>query len=536
MARKIWAKIIKYSGLIHFKPITVAEKCRLQFGGAVILILFLALLIPHYWMHQLTKKTLYDTARAIRNLIKDDNFNLDTSKGKGILRLPESPTDANHISISPVRWIQFAKNSPDLSQELTAKQQEIAKRLLSEKQNNDFCWIDYSTTTPQVKYLAIIRAKDLGLENEHVDAAAPGFSPEEPVGVFITQIPATQIHRTKLLNNLVIIAAGLIAGIGAIVAFYVIAQRIILRPVRQFRALINNIAEGNLDARSVIKTRDEYEKLADAFNSMLDGLQESQEKLRHANLTLDNKIAEVSERNIELFKANKLKSEFLANMSHEFRTPLNAILGFADLLKSKSATEKNTRYAENIITSGRNLLSMINDLLELAKAEAGKIELKIEKTSIPDLCKGLVSFFTPLVEDKNLILELTIHDTPPTVHTDPQKLQQILYNFISNAIKFTPQHGKIHLAVKMQSEKMVRISVTDSGPGITKKDSESIFEKFRQADSSITRTAEGTGLGLAISKELSTLLAGNIGLESTPGEGSIFWLEIPITIKSDTNQ
>ena len=536
MARKIWAKIIKYSGLVRFKPVTVAEKCRLQFGSAVILIIFLALLIPHYWMHQLTKKMPYDMGRAILNLTKDDNFNLDNSKGKGLLRLTENAADANALALSPVRWIRFTKNPPGLSQKLTEKQLEIVQRLLTQKQGNDYCWLDNSTPTPQIKYLAIIQAKDLGIENEYIDVAAPGFNPEEPVGIFITQIPVTQMHRTQLLNNLAIISAGLIAGIGALVAFYVIAQRIILRPIRQFRSLFNNIAEGNLNARSAIKTKDEYEKLANAFNSMLDGLQESQEKLRHVNLTLDNKIAEVSQRNIDLFKANKLKSEFLANMSHEFRTPLNAILGFADLLKSKSITEKNTRYAENIITSGRNLLSMINDLLELAKAEAGKIELKIEKTSIPDLCKGLISFFSPLVKDKDLILQLTIHDKIPTVHTDPQKLQQILYNFISNAIKFTPQHGKIHLAVKMQSEKMVRISVTDSGPGIAEKDAEAIFEKFRQADSSITRTAEGTGLGLAISKELSALLAGNIGLENAPGQGSNFWLEIPITIKSDTNQ
>ena len=156
------------------------------------------------------------------------------------------------------------------------------------------------------------------------------------------------------------------------VAFYSIAQRIILRPIRQLRALVGNVAEGNLDARSAIKTGDEYEKLSDAFNEMLDGLQESQEKIRQANVQLDAKIAQLSDRNIELFKANKLKSEFLANMSHEFRTPLNAILGFAQLLREKpaDAPEKSKRYAENIIASGRSLLNMINDLLDLAKAQA----------------------------------------------------------------------------------------------------------------------------------------------------------------------
>ena len=130
--------------------------------------------------------------------------------------------------------------------------------------------------------------------------------------------------------------AGLLAATGAMVAFYTIIQRVILRPIRQLRALVNNIAEGNYDMRSSIQTGDEYEQLSDAFNHMLDNLMESQDKLQRANQQLDAKIAQLSEKNIELFKANKLKSEFLANMSHEFRTPLNAILGFAELLARKA--------------------------------------------------------------------------------------------------------------------------------------------------------------------------------------------------------
>jgi signal transduction histidine kinase len=265
---------------------------------------------------------------------------------------------------------------------------------------------------------------------------------------------------------------------------------------------------------------------------MLDGLQAAQEKLRQANKQLDAKIAQLSDRNIELFRANKLKSEFLANMSHEFRTPLNAILGFAQLLGEKPADniEKSKRYAENIITSGRSLLNMINDLLDLAKAEAGKMTLRVEKTSVQQLCSGLAAFFSPLIERKGIEVKLDIATDIPLIGTDSGKLQQILYNLLSNAVKFTPEAGEIKISAKMLDDITVRIAVTDSGAGIPQQDQEKIFEKFRQIDGSITRPESGTGLGLAICKELTELLAGTISLESKLGEGSTFYIDIPISL------
>jgi signal transduction histidine kinase len=334
------------------------------------------------------------------------------------------------------------------------------------------------------------------------------------------------------MNRLWTSIAGLLAAIGAMVAFYIIVQRVILRPIRQLRAMVNNISEGNLDARSAIKSGDEYERLSDAFNDMLDGLQESQEKLRQANKNLDAKIAQLSDRNIELFKANKLKSEFLANMSHEFRTPLNAILGFAQLLRERPADdiEKSKRYAENIITSGRSLLNMINDLLDFAKAEAGRIEVRIEKMSIRQLCENLTGFFVPLTEQKKIELALDIADDIPLVQTDYGKVQQILYNLLSNAIKFTSEGGSVRISAAMAGDVTVRISVADTGCGIAEEHKDRIFEKFRQLDGSITRQGSGTGLGLAICKELAELLAGSISVQSEVGKGSVFSLEIPVNL------
>lgn len=532
MAKQFKEKLADMFKNIQLKPVTVAAKCRLQFGGAVILIIFLALLIPHYWMGKLTDNAGIDLGRTILYLVKNDKFVLDKTMGKGVSRL-KLPEDANAVDL-PVRWVEIKKDDPNSLGELSHEERTIVKGILRDDSIDDYFWISTGKNgVSYSNYITVVRAKDISSDSQYIENVASGFSANEPVGVLITQTPALQISRTKLFNNLAIIVAGLVAGVGALVAFYIIAQRIILSPIRQIRAMVNNVTEGNLDARSTIKTQDEYQRLADAFNSMLDGLQASQEKLRKANTQLDTKISELSDRNIELYKANKLQSEFLANISHEFRTPLNAILGFAEILKSKGENDKNIRYADNIVTSGRNLLTMINDLLELAKLEAGRMELRQESTSIPELCRGLVTFFAPLIETKNMKMEFVLKNDIPLFYTDQMKIQQILFNFISNAIKFTPEEGSIEISAGMIDDKTVRIEVTDTGMGIAEKDYEKIFEKFRQSDSSITRKISGTGLGLAISKELAMLLAGNIGVISKEGHGSTFWLEIPLMEKPE---
>jgi signal transduction histidine kinase len=277
-------------------------------------------------------------------------------------------------------------------------------------------------------------------------------------------------------------------------------------------------------------------------------LQTTQEKLRQANKQLDDKIAELSKRNIELFKANKIKSEFLANISHEFRTPLNAILGFAQVLREKPVglrKAKAQRYAENIITSGNSLLNMINDLLDLAKARAGKMDLHIQEVSVADLFEALVSEFSLLAAEKKIKIKLIGDSDLPVLVTDVGRVRQILYNFLSNALKFTPERGRIEMQAIFPAPgsestgpeaRMIRLAVTDNGCGVADADKEKIFEKFRQADGSITRESTGSGLGLTISTELAAMLAGSIGLESPPPrrkKGSRFWLDIPVTLTKD---
>ena len=529
--KKLFKHLVeKFSFRIKFSPTTVAGKCRLQFGLAIILILALALLIPYYWMGKLTEKAPLDAGGAIVELVLNGHVcSYDKLKEASILGEfaadKEGPVKLDETR--KIHWIPLKENRDQAISLLNRQQKDALEILLSEEAPLGYSWLKQNKGIPYRYYMQLVRAKDVQLTPQD---AAELFNPKEVLGAVMVITSDFQTSNTYMMNSVCIIFAGLLAGSGAIIALYIIIQKVILSPIRQLRALVNNISEGNLDSRSAIKTDDEYQRLSEAFNSMLDGLEDSQEKLRDTNKQLDEKIVELSERNIELFKANKLKSEFLANMSHEFRTPLNSILGFADILREKPAedAEKSRRYAENIIRSGRNLLNMINDLLDLAKAEAGKIKLHIDRTSIQELCSSLAAFFSPMTEKKLIKMKVKVEPDIPIVDTDAGKVQQILYNFISNAIKFTPEKGKIEISASMLDDKTVRIAVSDNGCGIDESLQDKIFEKFRQIDGSITRIGAGTGLGLAISKELAALLAAGISLESQVGQGTTFYLDIPI--------
>ena len=546
--KRIWRR---RSRLFRLWPLSLARKVQVTFGAAVVLVLLLALSILYIWMGQLTKKDMFDTGRARSKVLLDRHFQLKDSTQT----LPplDAAGQARDVNDSDISWIRFTEEGQTELSLLSDEFKEMIDTLRNDPDRDENILMTKHQGQRESNYVRVFKATDRCLSCHNAQGIPSAFVLNEPIGVAIIQSRdlADEIRKTVFMNRIWIAVAGLIGGTGAIVSFYMITQRLILRPIRQLRALANNVAEGNLEIRSAIASKDEYEKLARAFNHMLDRLQATQEKLRQANKQLDAKIAELSERNIELFKANKVKSEFLANISHEFRTPLNAILGFAQVLRDKPLSlkkEKAQRYAENIITSGNNLLQMINDLLDLVKTQAGKMELHVGETSVADLLEALASQFSLLTKKKKIKVALLLDPDLPTLVTDVGKVQQILYNFLSNAIKFTPSRGRIEIQAQYPSPagrdaekdaRMIRLAVTDTGSGVAEIDKEKIFEKFRQADGSITRETTGSGLGLAISTELAVMLAGTIGMESPPegrSEGSRFWLDIPVTLPAEKSQ
>ncbi|MHC4332534.1 MAG: sensor histidine kinase, partial [Planctomycetota bacterium] len=480
--------------LLWLWPLSLAEKCRIAFGAAVVFILALALLLPYIWMGQLTKKASLDAGRARADTLMGQHFQLRQAI-ETELPLLDSTGTALDPNDPEIQWISFLTNGENKPTEFAGDLKPIIESLKAQEDRDDAILLEKKQGLLRSTYVRVFRATETCMGCHNPQRSGTAFARNQPIGAVIITRPAGEISITRLMNLVWIMVAGLIAGVGAIVAFYMITQRVILRPIRQLRALANNVAEGNLNTRSAIKTHDEYEKLANAFNHMLDRLQAAQEKLRQANKQLDEKIAQLSERNIELFKANKVKGEFLANISHEFRTPLNAILGFAEIMQEKPeliTKEKGRRYAENIIAGGNRLLNMINDLLNIAKTEAGKMELRIEKTTVPQLCKTVVRHFSALTRKKKIKVKVSADNHLPPLVTDVGKVQQILYNFLSNAVKFTPDRGRIEIQAEMVDERNVRISVTDTGCGIADSEKEKIFEKFRQADGSLTRESTGS--------------------------------------------
>jgi signal transduction histidine kinase len=224
-------------------------------------------------------------------------------------------------------------------------------------------------------------------------------------------------------------------------------------------------------------------------------------------------------------------------MSHELRTPLNAIIGFSDVLESISALdEKQKRYVRNIQTSGKVLLEMINDILDLAKIESGRMEVRLSDFRVDQVVTAQCDMARPLTERKNIDLETEIDPKLPDMFQDQAKVQQILNNLLSNAIKFTPEGGRIVVIAKRGPAGDLNLIVSDTGVGIAEEDQTKIFEKFRQGNTvlpggdALTREYSGTGLGLSIVKELCKLLGGEISLTSELGKGSVFTVQLPWTL------
>ncbi|MBX7105825.1 MAG: histidine kinase, partial [Gemmataceae bacterium] len=253
-----------------------------------------------------------------------------------------------------------------------------------------------------------------------------------------------------------------------------------------------------------------------------------QEELSENKAALDVKVDELARANLELFESNRLKSEFLATMSHELRTPLHSILGFSDLLQqAEGLDDKQKRWAKNIRSSGAHLLDLINDILELARLEAGKMEVRATEFPIDGLVEEVAATMRPLAEQKKLDLRTDAPADLPLARQDRGKLVQILSNLLSNAVKFTPEGGDIAIAAAVEGDELI-FTVTDTGVGIAATEREAVFDKFRQGANPLTREHEGTGLGLSIVRELSKLLGGDVGLDSEPGHGSRFTVRVPL--------
>ncbi|MDR4507079.1 MAG: response regulator [Candidatus Brocadiaceae bacterium] len=302
----------------------------------------------------------------------------------------------------------------------------------------------------------------------------------------------------------------------------------LIRPIEKLTTAATTVTKtGNLRTKVDISTNDEVGKLGRAFNDMSSKLQASYALLEQR---IAEKTAHLQNANLALERANTLKSEFLANMSHELRTPLNAIIGFAEVLKDKicgDLNEEQTDFVKDIHSSGQHLLQMINDILDLSKIEAGKMTLQYEVFPIPDAVEEVYHILQGLAAKKHLQLRAEIEPEMINIEADRVKFKQVLYNLLSNSIKFTPEKGSIITKACVINDSL-QVSVSDTGIGMKPEEQEKVFKAFWQADGSFSRQYQGTGLGLALTKRIVEMHGGDISFESEYGKGSTFYFTLPL--------
>ena len=368
------------------------------------------------------------------------------------------------------------------------------------------------------------------------------------------------IARARTLGSLLGIAVALM---GSLLASTFI--RVMTRPLGQLMEGNRRVARGDFSLRLAVHSRDEFGRLAGSYNQMADEIQRSRELAEsyHASLRsnaehLEEANRALQESNAELAKASRMKSEFLAVTSHELRTPLNVIIGFSEVLLDGSfggLNPKQHHYVENVLTSGRHLLSIINDILDLSKVEAGRMKVTPEPFDLRQLADEIQGLVRELAAKKGI----TIHFEPApalTPVTDQKLFKQVMLNLLSNAIKFTPSGGRVDLTIRciegrslrsdastrtlsperrlgITARRVLVVEVRDNGVGIPTEEQERIFTAFQQVDASYSRQQEGTGLGLALTRRIVHLLGGDIWFTSAAKEGSTFWFYVPFEFQEN---
>src|SRR5437867_1140007 len=371
----------------------------------------------------------------------------------------------------------------------------------------------------------------------------------KPIGAVYIRSDLQELH-SRFQRYAAIAAIVLSACLLAALLISSIFRRAVADPIVDLGKIAKVVSQDkNYSVRATpIRSPAELAILIDAFNEMLAQIQQSESALRMARDGLEQRVRErtaeleAAKREVEEFshsvllakeeveRGSKFKDQFLSTMSHELRTPLNAVLGFSDLLADERygpLNERQQRYVNHIHTGGKHLLSLISDILDLSKIEAGRMELAIESLRVETVFGEVLSAMRPLADKKSQEMSTSV-EAGLAVRADSTRFKQVLMNLLGNAIKFTPDGGRIEVAARLVEDR-VRVEVRDNGPGIPPEEQERIFEAFYRLRESGKKT-EGTGLGLAITHRLVELHGGELGIESQVGQGSCFYFSLPVAV------
>ncbi len=533
---------MSYRALKHLLGETGLErKCRFIFGGGILILISASF----FWYARQSDKMVLDQNKRTCRMLVDQIF----------LRLHWKFLEPDRDFRPVIESLSFGETQPDETRRFSFKIIRPLAAADAARQPSDVFEHDAMqafqqgerertrTVDGKYQYVAAIRHRDACVAcHPMLNETGPPI-PMKENDLFAAVSISMPLDRTNAAiynNRMILIGTAVTTAVLAMIVSYVIVRYVIVKPVKHLKEVSDAVSAGNIDIRADIQTRDEFEELCHAFNRMLRNLVAMQEELRGVNRQLDKKVDELAQANMALFEMNRLKSDFLTTMSHELRTPLNSIIGFSEVLGSDAKlSERERRYAANIQSSGKMLLAMINDILDLAKIESGRMELHAEEFSIADVIEGLITMARPIAEKKSITLEVQMDAPMPLALQDAGKIQQVLYNLLSNAIKFTPEDGRVTISARARDNDLV-LAVSDTGMGIAPEDRDRIFEKFRQGsaalvgdEATLTREQGGTGLGLSIVRELCRMLDGEVTLDSELGKGSTFTVRLPLRIEKD---
>ncbi len=511
--------------------LSLATKLVGLFGLAVTAVASLALILPFARMQTLVDTGQLETARALHDAW--------TAQRERETPIPTDPAAVQRLGDAVILDL-----STDALRDRSREDWRFAEILREAESQHE---LDDGEIGPREVFLNDWEDWEKRYTYARINRGADGNA----TGVVVLERTSEQAAAEAAINSLFLLSAGVLVLAVALTTFMVIIRWLVLKPVKTLRLWAESVGDGNTDERCELTTGDEFQQLAATFNQTLDQLEEREKTLQSINIAMDVRLNELSEVNEALDKAARLKSEFLAGVSHELRTPLNSIIGFAELLldiatqeaktdETNNAVVRRKRYLENIVEGSRGLLELIEGLLEMARIEAGKTEINRELLNPVDACRGMLGLAEPLANRNGVALELEARPEVPLLETDPRKFQQIVFNLVTNAIKFTGSEGSDgkpgRVLVRVErvpgegGTPSVRVCVIDNGPGIDAADQQAIFDRFSQLEGGHERRHGGVGLGLAICRDLSNLLQAELRLVSEPGQGAMFSVLFPLRL------
>ena len=444
---------------------SLERKCRFLFGAFILLLIGCSFWLYAHQTEDLAYNQLTTTSRLLVSQIVDRQLatgcHLPATNPNEAPRAPQTEEEQKKIALAidefhskweerwpePIKNYQYWTIKPNAIKPENKPDDNYTLELLKEFQKDENKQEENQLLLAQKVnyYYGAVRATKSCL-GCHRTLSNSELKENDLLALIKIKVSTEPIEKGVHMNRAVLITTAFVTALLIMAGSYIIVRYVIVKPVKHLKEVSDAIAAGELNVRSEIQTGDEFEDLSHAFNRMLRNLVSMQDRLRKVNADLDRKVDELAQANLALFELNRLKGDFLATISHELRTPLNSILGFSEvLLSSTGLSEKQTRWVSNIQLSGSQLLNLINDILDLAKIEAGKMQVRLIEFSSYDVCEGLLTMFRPLAEKKNIDLRAGFAPGIPLLRQDVVKFQQILSNLLSNAIKFTPEGGRVLL-------------------------------------------------------------------------------------------